>query len=132
LSAYYVDASAFVKLVVDEPSSGALRDFLRPKDRRPLVSSAILVAEALRAVRVKKGPAVALAQRMLRTVQLIPLDNVLLARAGLLDPVIVRTLDAIHLASAMEIGPDLDGVITYDRRMAEAAATLGLATLSPS
>lgn len=51
--------------------------------------------------------------------------------AALLEPQILRTLDALHLASALELGDDLSGLITYDTRMAGAAAALGLAVVAP-
>jgi predicted nucleic acid-binding protein len=59
------------------------------------------------------------------------LDDPLLEVAANLDPDILRTLDAIHLASALSLGDSLDEVVTYDKRMAEAAKYLGLAVASP-
>jgi predicted nucleic acid-binding protein len=63
---------------------------------------------------------------------LVRLDDALLDAAGLLEPVLLRSLDAIHLATAQLMAPDLDAVVTYDRRMAQAAAALGFAVVAPA
>jgi predicted nucleic acid-binding protein len=71
------------------------------------------------------------ARRHLGAINLIRLDDALLDRAGELDPPSLRSLDAIHLASALALGADLGVVITYDDRMLHGAAALGLPTASP-
>jgi predicted nucleic acid-binding protein len=71
------------------------------------------------------------ARAVLASLDLISLDDHLLEVAATLDPSILRTLDAIHLATALSLGDSLDKVITYDKRMAEAAQYLGLAVVSP-
>ena len=68
---------------------------------------------------------------MLGRVELIRVNDRLLNAAGLLQPPEVRSLDAIHLATARELGSDLGQVISYDERMVEAAKGLGLKTASP-
>lgn len=68
---------------------------------------------------------------MLRTIDLVAVADLILDSAGSLEPGILRTLDAIHLATAMSLGDDLDAVVTYDARMIEGARLLGLPTLSP-
>jgi uncharacterized protein len=126
----YLDASAFVKLVIDQPESQALQAFLEGSPS--IASSALARAEAVRALR-HKGPDALLGLReMLRAIDLVPVDEEILDAAGLLDPGILRTLDAIHLATAIAIGDDLDVVVTYDGRMLEAAALMGLPTASPA
>jgi predicted nucleic acid-binding protein len=128
--AVYLDSSAFVKLVVSEPESRLLRAFLRRRSARH-VSSAILRAEALRAVR-HAGPEVLAGTRSaLRRVDLVAVTDGILDGAGALEPRVLRTLDAIHLATALALGDDLDVVVTYDARMAEGARLLGLDTASP-
>jgi predicted nucleic acid-binding protein len=67
----------------------------------------------------------------LRTIDLVAIDDRILEAAGVLEPQILRTLDAIHLATALSIGDDLSEVVTYDARMLEAARLLGLPTASP-
>ena len=131
MSAIYLDSSAFVKAVLDEPESAALRDFLaRPPQRR--LSSALLRAEALRAVRHLGPDALSRIRSGLRRVDLVAVNDGILDAAGILAPRILRTLDAIHLATALAVGDDLASVITYDHRMAEGARLLGLPTASPA
>jgi hypothetical protein len=130
LKAFYLDSSAFVKIVVEEPGSRRLRAYLA-RQRLRHVSSALLRTEALRAVRHLGSPALAAMREALRRVDLIGIDDRILDAAGILEPRIVRTLDAIHLASALALGDDLEAIVTYDQRMAEAAALLGLPVAAP-
>lgn len=125
----YLDLSAFVKLVVRETETAALRRFLKRWPRR--ASSALVRAEAVRAVRRAGAEAVARTLTLLRRMHLVALDDEMLERAGLLDPVTLRTLDAIHLATALSLQGDLGVVITYDERMAEGARALGLRVAVP-
>jgi predicted nucleic acid-binding protein len=124
VTALYLDSSAFVKVLVEEPESGALRAFLADHPARR-VSSALLRAEALRAVRHLGSGTLAAIREGLRRVDLIGIDD------RILEPRILRTLDAIHLATALTLGDDLDAIVTYDDRMTEAARLLGLSTVRP-
>lgn len=128
--ALYLDASAFVKLVRPEAESGALRAFLASRLERR-VSSAMLRAEALRAARSLGPGALAAVREGLRGVDLVAIDDRILDAAGVLEPGILRTLDAIHVATALAIGDDLAAIVTYDDRMLEAARLLGLPTAAP-
>jgi uncharacterized protein len=128
--AVYLDSSALVKLVVRERESSALRRFLRNQPER--VSCALARTEVLRAVRHLGPTAVNRARRILRRVDLIHLDDSLLDAAGMLDPRILRSLDAVHLAAAQLIAPDLDAVVTYDRRLADGALLLGFHVEAPA
>lgn len=128
--AVYLDSSAIVKLVVRERESSALRRFLRTRPER--VSCSLARTEVLRAVRHLGPPAMRRARRILRRVDLIRLDDSLLDAAGMLDPRILRSLDAVHLAAALLIVPELDAIVTYDRRQAEAASLLGLPVEGPA
>lgn len=65
-------------------------------------------------------------------IDVIEVGEPIRARAASLDPATARSLDALHLATAVEIGDVLDSVITYDTRMADAAASLGLEVIAPS
>lgn len=125
----YLDSSALVKLVVAEPESGALRRFLRNEPER--VSCGLARTEVLRAVRPVGPAAVERARRVLRRVHLIRVDDVLLDAAGMIDAVVLRSLDAIHLAAAQIVAPNLTALVTYDRRMAIAAAALGFSVKAP-
>lgn len=130
MSALYLDSSAFVKLVVEETESAAVRAFLGSRGARR-VSSALLRAESLRAVRHLGPDALATVREGLRRVDLIGIDDRILDAAGTLEPQVLRTLDAIHLATAMAVGDDLEAIVTYDERMIDAARLMGLATASP-
>ena len=130
MSALYLDSSAFIKLVVEEPDSAAARRYLAAGDARR-VSSALLRTESLRAVRHLGPDAVATVREALRRVDLIGIDDRILDAAGTLAPEVLRTLDAIHLASAMAVGDDLAAIVTYDDRMVSAAQLMGLPTATP-
>jgi predicted nucleic acid-binding protein len=126
----YLDTSAFVKLLVIEPESAALRTHLRRWPDR--VSATLLRTETVRALR-RSGNMhlVGGARRMLASVHLVRLDEPLLDRAGDLEPVALRSLDAVHLAAALSVGADLGVLVTYDDRLHEAAAAQGLQVISP-
>ena len=72
------------------------------------------------------------AQRVVAQIAVVEPTAAILARAAILEPVTLRSLDALHLATALEIGDDLDGLVTYDARLSAAAATVGLAVLAPT
>lgn len=126
----YLDASAFVKLLVRETESEALARYL---DEHPdLVSSAILRTEGFRAVRHLGAELVERARSNLARIRFVPVDDPLLDTAAVLDPAIMRTLDALHLASAVVLGEELETLVTYDQRMREGAELLGLPVAVPS
>lgn len=131
MTALYLDSSAFVKVLVQEQESAALRAFLASNPARR-VSSTLLRAEALRAVRNLGSDTLTAIREGLRRVDLIGIDDRILDVAGTMEPRILRTLDAIHLATALTLGDDLDAIVTYDDRMTEAARLLGLSTLRPA
>lgn len=129
----YLDSSALVKLVQRERESDALRRFLRRHRADQLVTSALSRVEVVRAVLTGGPPALAQARRQLARLDQILLGTEALDRAATLAPTVqLRSLDAIHLAAAQIVGADLRAVITYDRRMADAAQDLGLAVESPA
>ena len=131
MSAFYLDSSAFLKLAVVEAESAAVRTYLaKPGVRR--LSSTLLRTECLRAVRHLGPDALATVREGLRRVDLIGIDDRILDGAGMLEPGVLRTLDAIHLATAMAVGDDLEAIVTYDDRMIAAARLLGLPTASPN
>jgi hypothetical protein len=92
---------------------------------------ALARTEVLRAVRHLGPAAVSRARRVQRRIDLIRLDDTLLDAAGVLDPRILRPLDAAHLAAAQLIAPDLDAIVTYDRRLADGARLLGFNVEAP-
>jgi len=119
-----------VKLVVEDRESGALRDLLeRDADQ---LASAVVEVEVVRAVRRAVPELVPQAQRVVSQLAVVEVSEPIRARAALLDPVTLRSLDALHLATALEVGDELDGLVTYDARMAATAKTFGLAVLAPT
>jgi predicted nucleic acid-binding protein len=128
--ATYVDSSALVKLAVREPESAALRRYLGR--RRPLVSSALARTEVVRALLPLGSEAVRRGRDVLARVELLRLSDRVLDAAGLLAPADLRSLDAIHLASAEQLGSDIRGFVTYDERLAIAAAGRRLRVIQPS
>ncbi len=127
--ATYLDSSAIVKLVVAEPESAALRRYLRR--RRTLVSSALAKAEVARALLPLGEPAVRRGHEVLARLELIRVSDRILAAAGSLLPAELRTLDAIHLATAQQLGSDLARLVTYDQRLHAAATAAGCLVAAP-
>jgi len=123
----YLDSSALVKLVAAEAETDALGRFLKV---RPLQLSCIIArVEVLRAAYTRDAVTVAQARHLLRGLILLQLDEQTLEVAAELKPVTLRSLDAIHIAAALEA--EITDLITYDRRMAAAAESLGLRVLAP-
>jgi predicted nucleic acid-binding protein len=128
---FYLDTSAFLKLFMAETASEALRTWwvARPGDT---CSSDLLRTEALRATRRISPDAVAAARHFLEAIPLIRLDSLSYDRAGLVEPPQLRSLDALHLIAASSLGDDLDGLVTYDDRLADGARRQGMKVLAPS
>jgi predicted nucleic acid-binding protein len=124
----YLDASAFVKLVVPEPETRDLSAALEGVQR--IVASEILEVEALRAARRAGRPTTAI-RTQLAAVRLLAITPQIRTLAGALDPPSVRSLDAIHIATALKLSGRLAGMFTYDERMADAARAAGLSVHTP-
>lgn len=125
----YADTSALAKLVLDEPESPALRLYFAGAG--PVLTSAITATELVRAACRVHPDLEAAASAVVGALTLVDLDIGILAAAGRLAPPAIRTLDAIHLATALAMGAELDVVLTYDARMAEAARATGLRVEAP-
>jgi predicted nucleic acid-binding protein len=128
--AIYLDSSAIVKLVVREPESAALQRYLRR--RRPLISSTLARTEVARALLPLGADVVARGQDVLARLELGRVNDRVLSAASSMLPESIRSLDAIHLATAQQLGADLARIVTYDDRMARAARALGFAVTAPS
>jgi uncharacterized protein len=125
----YLDSSAIVKLVVREPESAALRSLL--KNHRDRISCSLARTEVPRAVRHLGPAALRRARLVLDRIHLIRLDDSLLGAAAALDARVLRSLDAIHLAAAERVAAELEVLVTYDARMAEAAELLRFVVQAP-
>lgn len=138
----YLDTSAIVKLVREEPQSTALLEFLTPDAAPPLFTSQLAITEVKRALHAAGEPDLAKAaastgpptvvipgQRILA----LPITADLVSAAGdLLPGSPLRSLDAIHVATALRAADDLTALITYDLRMGRAATSLGLPVAAPA
>jgi len=125
---WYLDTSAFLKLLVAEAESDALQAWLVAHG--PTWSSHLLRTEALRAS-LRLGIDQLAIDEALETVSLmLPAVSTFLT-AGTLEPALLRSLDALHLASALELGADLEGLVTYDARLAGAATAASVIVVAP-
>jgi predicted nucleic acid-binding protein len=132
---FYLDASALVKLVRAEPETDALRAFISNAD---LLSSELALTEVPRAIRraaaldrsLTLEPLLTRAGELMDAVALLPVDRPLLTTAGAIEESVLRALDAIHLASAIDLSP-IDAFVSYDERQSAAARLAGLRTVQP-
>lgn len=129
--AFYLDTSALVKLVVAETETPALEAWLDERERL-LVSSDLARTELMRAVRRVAPDHLVRARAVLEAVTLLTLTSAIFDGAGRLDPLELRSLDALHLAAALELGDELEGVVAYDERLAAAAAVNGIVVVAPA
>lgn len=126
---FYLDTSAAVKLVVAERGSTALRRWLASRDDQ-VFSSDLLRTELLRVIRSAAPEHMVQARAVLDGLLLVTLSSGVCERAALLEPAGLRSLDALHVAAALELGDGLEGMVSYDRRMADAARALGIAVVA--
>jgi predicted nucleic acid-binding protein len=125
----YADASALVKLVVPEAESREMLRWYVEVDR--VITSRIGVVETRRAAARFRHDADGL-RFLLASVEVLELDARVADRAFSVAPALLRSLDAIHLASALELGTSLDAFVTYDDRLAAAARDAGLPVVRPA
>ena len=129
--AHYLDTSALVKLVVAEPETDALLRWIDENDGEH-VSSDLARTELLRAVRRAAPDHLVRAREVLDAVTLVDVTTQLFEEAARVDPPELRTLDAIHLAVALDLGDELESIVTYDERLGDAARRNGVPTTAPS
>ncbi len=127
----YLDTSAIVKLVHREPESTALREFIDHHSGGPLLSSLVARVETERALRRIDPPALPHVPLVLGGVNMVLIGESICAAAGAYADPSLRSLDAIHLATAALLGPSLVALVTYDKRMASAAEAVGLPVAAP-
>lgn len=129
--AHYLDTSALVKLVVNEAETGALMAWL-DETGGDWVSSDLARTELLRTVRRAAPDRVVRAREVLDSITLIDVSTQIYEEAARIDPPTLRTLDAIHLAVALDLGDDLETIVAYDDRLCEAAIANGVRTTTPT
>lgn len=127
----YLDAAALVKLVREEPGSAQLRVWLKDRFDLPRVTSVMVEVEVPRAVRRATPSLLLRVPRVLAAVTRVDCDPEVRAAAARLEEPTLRSLDAVHLATAMEFGSQLTAFVTYDRRLLAAAEAVGLPVSSP-
>lgn len=129
----YLDTSALVKLVVQESETAALVDWLRNRPAEPIVTSALGRVELMRTA--NKDGTTGMADRardLLDSLDIIPVNDNVIATAESIGPPTLRSLDAIHLASAAQIGAELTALVAYDHRLLAGCRDLGYPTASPT
>lgn len=128
----YLDSSALVKLILVEAESAGLREWLAENSEQPMVSSTLHRAEVARAVWRYEPAALGQCYRLMRRVQQLGMSADILDTAGTIPPQILRSGDAIHLASALSIKHYLTAFVAYDKKLLAAADGIGLPTASPA
>jgi len=128
----YLDSAAVVKLVHAEPESQALRAWLDERAETGWISSALVEIESFRALARYAPEAVVRLHPVLDQIDLIDVSPRVRMAAQTVRPVTVRSLDAIHLGTALTLRPGLTSFITYDKRLLDAATAAGLPADSPT
>ncbi len=128
----YLDSSALVKLALTEVESGSLARFLAENADQPMVSSILHRAEVARAIWRAEPAALPRCYQVLRRIQRIGLTQDLLDTASTLPPQLLRSSDAIHLASALAVRRSLSTFVAYDKRLQKAATDAGLRVAAPA
>ena len=126
----YLDTFALVKLVIEEAESEALERWLVLQEQ-PFTTSVIGRVELIRACRRIEPDSVATANLLLADLPFVPLTSWVVETAENIGPPTLRSLDALHLASAFELGDALTGFIAYDKRLRDAAVLTNLPVMTP-
>lgn len=131
MTSVYLDSSAALKLVVTEAGSAELHAWTQ-RTQPHFVACDLVRTEVLRACRRHSTEATTRGRNVLDTLTIFPVSTDLYASAAFLEPLTMRSLDAIHLAAALSLGDDISGIVTYDERLAESCAWHGLQVLAPA
>ncbi len=126
------DSSALAKLVIRERETAPLRAWLAAREEAAWSGSSLTRVEVVRAVARAQAAAVPAARRLLAGMDLIPVGPDVLEVAADLRPPSLRSLDALHLATALSLGSALEAFVVYDERLAQAATDAGLPVVAPS
>jgi predicted nucleic acid-binding protein len=127
----YLDTSALLKLVFEEDESSALAEWIAERVETPKISSDVSITELLRTCRRIDEAAVGTANLLLSGIDLLPVDRSVIEQATTVTPNELRSLDAIHLASALSVKAHLIAFVAYDSRLCSAALQAGMMVESP-
>jgi len=128
----YLDSSALLKLLFEESESSALASWIAEHSDTPMVSSELAKVEVVRATRRLDAAVVPAARTLVSQLDLISINGGLIEEAADVGEPLLRTLDAIHLASALSIRNELTAFVAYDTRLLAAAQDVGIQPTSPS
>jgi predicted nucleic acid-binding protein len=128
----YLDSSALVKLLFQEPESEALSSWLSARAEAPKLTSQVSVVEVVRVCRRVDADVEPAARRLLAGLDLVPISTTVVEWASHVGSTSLRSLDAIQLATALTVAGDLEAMIAYDRRLLEAAESERLPVASPA
>lgn len=128
----YFDSSALLKLLFEESESAALERWVSGRTAMPTLSSELVKVEVVRAARRLDPLVVSAARRLVAQLDLIPMTTGLVEEAADVGDPSLRSLDAIHLASALSVREELSAFVAYDTRLTSAAEALGLPIVKPA
>jgi uncharacterized protein len=129
--ANYFDTSALAKLVMVEEETQALRRWIADRGDVPSVTCDLARTELMRAARRIDPTLLVRVREVLDGLTIVEVSTALFSVAGRLEPPTMRSLDAIHLAAALDLGDDLDVLVAYDERLVSAARSQGLDVAHP-
>lgn len=127
----YFDSSALLKLLFEEPESGQLEQWVSEQSGVPAVSSELVKIEVTRATRRLDPQVLPAARRLVAQLDLVPMTSDLIESAGDVGSDLLRSLDAVHLASALSLGSALTAFVAYDARLTTAAQDADLPIAQP-
>lgn len=127
----YFDSSALVKLLVEEPESAALIAWVADREQVPKVSSELVKVEVVRAMWRLDPAGAPDARALVSELDLVPLSGLIIDQAGDAGDPMLRSLDAIHLLSALSVRDELTAFVAYDTRLTAAAQAAGLPVILP-
>jgi predicted nucleic acid-binding protein len=127
----YLDTSAIVKLARQESETDALRAWLAANPG-PLTASALARTEAARALNRSEPAALPVLRAVLATLHQKPITDAVLDAAAQLPDMTLRSLDAIHLATAEELAPAITWFVAYDKRLVAAARSRDIPVITPN
>jgi len=132
----YLDSSAAVKLILREDDSNPLQRFIQGENpwqqALRLVGSDLVRVETLRACARSHPQGAAKASELMRAISLVRISPAHIALGATHPPPELRTLDALHLVTALTLTPELVGMLTYDQRLGASASAAGIKTFSPT